>query len=118
MPYFELDFLKTKVALTIKGQDSGKSVTRPASWKFRVGLKLESVPIIVFGSFNIFCPIEYKRTKLLNKYTDKVFKVCVFEVCGLFRFRFSEFLFLCTIYNNYNINSITEITSIKKRKEI
>ena len=58
--HFELDFLKTKAPLTIKGEDSGKSVTRPPSWKFGVGLKLESVPMIVFGSFNFFGPIEYK----------------------------------------------------------
>ena len=57
-----------------------------------------------------------KRTKLLNKYTDNVFKVCVFEVCGLFRLRFLECLFFCIFYNNYKINSIREITSIKKEK--
>ena len=28
----------------------------------------------------------------------------------------SDFLFLCTIYKSYNINSVTEITSVKQKK--
>jgi len=30
----------------------------------------------------------------------------------------SDFLLLCSIYNTYNINSTTEITSLKERKNI
>ena len=39
------------------------------------------------------------------------------KINSLILFRFSDFnffLFLCTIYKNYNINSITKIISIKK----
>ena len=35
-PYFVLDFLRTKASLTIKGEESRTSATRPPSWKFRV----------------------------------------------------------------------------------
>ena len=60
LSHFELDFLTTKAALTIKGEDSGEYGTRPPSWKFRVGLKLESVPMIALGSFIFFVPSNIK----------------------------------------------------------
>ena len=34
--YYVLDFLQTKAPLTIKGEESRKSTTRPPSWKFLV----------------------------------------------------------------------------------
>ena len=45
---FVLDFLQTKAALTIKGEESQKSATLPPSGKFRVN-SLEPVPMIVLG---------------------------------------------------------------------
>ena len=42
-PYFVLDFLRTKATLTIKGEESRKSATRPPSGKFRVNSGILSI---------------------------------------------------------------------------
>jgi len=53
--------------------------------------KLEPVPMTVLGFFiSSFSHWVCKGTKLLNEYTDNLFKVCVFEVC-ISRFSRSAF---------------------------